>query len=134
MQNQKLEPGAIVYFKRFKTSTKKGALEVEVQGHGAGVLLGHVAPFVPDIPEEHALRIMGEAGFVSFDDILEFLGPDQGGMVIQKFKEKYMGAPKGESAIETLKRAAEQEPSRLLNAQGAPLPFPPKQNGKGEMN
>jgi hypothetical protein len=92
-------------------------------------VLGHVAPFVPDIPEEHVLRIMGGAGFISFDDVIEFLGPDLGPAVIQKFQEKYYGAPKGESVVETMKKT---ESSKLLSLHGTPLPLPPKQNGNGE--
>jgi hypothetical protein len=134
-ETKKLEPGTIVYFKRFKTSTKKGSLEIEVQGHCAGVVLGHVAPFVPDIPAEHALRIMGSAGFISFDDVIKFAGPEVGAHVVKRFKEVYHGVT--ENVAEAIANDVVEETrgtSKILNAHGTPIPLPPKQNGRGDIN
>lgn len=85
--------GDIAFFKRAKKSSLKNSPESQFTGYGFGVFLGHLNPFTPDPPLSILKTLMGGAGFLRFDDVIEFLGKEKGEEVIQKFTEKYVGRP-----------------------------------------
>lgn len=87
-----MKNGQVVYFKQVKLSTARKAPEFGFQGHGFGVFLGHVPPFQKEPPAEHLLRAMGAIGFVTFDDVAELLGSEQGQLCVKGFEKKYYGS------------------------------------------
>lgn len=89
-----VEIGDVVFFKKFKKSARQNKLhEIGFKGggHGFGVLLGIVPPFQQDPPEYILARLMGEAGFLSFDDVSRFLGAEAGVKCVESFKDTYYG-------------------------------------------
>lgn len=81
--------GDIIYFKGAQNRPHRKADGCAFKGYGIGLFLGHVIPF-QKAPDQHdALRLIGACGFISFDEILEFLGDEQAQLCIQKFEEKY---------------------------------------------
>jgi hypothetical protein len=85
------KPGDTVFFKKAQTKSRKNSEGCEFKGMGFGIFLGHVPPFQKDPPIEHLMRIMGTAGFLTFDDVAEFLGNEQGSECVKKFEDKYYG-------------------------------------------
>ena len=83
--------GDVVFFKSAKKGSARKAPEGRFKGYGFGVLLGHVPPFQKDPPAAELLRLMGSIGFVSFDDVAEFLGNEFGAQCVTKFEDKYYG-------------------------------------------
>lgn len=86
-QSKGFRIGDLVYMKIAKRGSKGEALQFA--GHGVGVFIGHVAPFQKDFDALDAFRALGRFGFVSFDDLQEFLGPEQTKACIDKFDMKY---------------------------------------------
>ncbi len=126
--------GEVVYFKKATRSTKRGALETAFQGHGFGVMIGAVPPFVKEPPLHVILQAFATMGYLKFDDVYEFLGKESGDLCMKKFHEKYYkipdrAAPEGEdagaglNAGETGQPGAETgpQPSGLVDPAGAPL-------------
>lgn len=101
------QPGDLIFFKKAKKETHRRAAEGAFKGHGFGVMLGHVPPFGKDPEPFMCVRLMGSIGYVSFDDIGEFLGNEIGAKVLAMFEAKYYAA---EKALE----AAAEEPSKLI--------------------
>ncbi len=81
--------GDVAYFKVASRSAKKHSPAWKFNGHGFGILLGHVPHFAPDITPGFLMQSMGSIGFVSFDDIGEFFGTEVGADCVKKFEEKY---------------------------------------------
>lgn len=87
-----LNPGDVVFFKIVKKSSRHNKFkEIAFKGHGFGVLLGIVPPFAQDPPESHLMRLMGAAGYLSFDDVADFFGNEIGAQAVTKFEDKYYG-------------------------------------------
>lgn len=84
-----MKSGDIVFFKKAKRDSRRSSPETTFEGYCFGVLLGHVPPFHKDPNQAHAMQLMGTAGFVSFDDIIEFLGEELGNEVLKRFEDKY---------------------------------------------
>jgi hypothetical protein len=86
-----IKPGDIVFFKKVTRSTKRRDPEIAFKGgNGFGVMLGIVPPFGPEPTESILLMLLGSVGFVSFDDVKDFLGEDQMKICVDKFTERYM--------------------------------------------
>lgn len=86
-----MKHGQVVFFKAAKMSTGRTAPEIGFKGYAFGILLGVVPPFQKDPPMAHILRALGGVGFLSFDDVGELLGPEQGALLVKKYEEKYYG-------------------------------------------
>lgn len=112
-------PGQVVFFKKSRAGSARKAPEVEYKGHGFGLMLGHVPPFQKDPPLEHILRILGSLGFLTFDDVGEFLGNEAGALVVKKYQEKYYGEATAEA-----EEAA--KPSGLILPEGIDRMPPPE--------
>lgn len=124
-----MKNGDVVYFKEAKEDLARKGKRVQFRGHAFGVLLGHVGPFQKAPPPEHLLRLMGQIGFISFDDIGLFLGDELAEKVVKSFEDRYYGK---EAQIEAAKSLPEDsdtteestlpEPTKLLvDLSGAPL-------------
>lgn len=82
--------GDVVYFKKVTREIKRRSQEIGFKGgHGFGVMLGIVPPFQKEPAEGTLLQLMGQVGFMSFDDVKEFIGEDQMKVCVEKFKVKY---------------------------------------------
>lgn len=115
--------GDVVFFKKAKKSTKRTSPEIGFKGHAFGVLLGHVPPFAKDPPPEHLLRLMGTIGFLTFDNVAEFLGDEAGQKCVKAFEDKYYGKEAQDAAPEVA--PPPPEPSKLVDQTGAPLALAP---------
>lgn len=106
-----IKPGDVVFFKSVTRECKKTSTPVAFKGGtGFGVILGIVPPFGRPPTEAHLMMLMGSAGFVSFDDVVKFLGEDLGKKCIADFEEKYY--PKKD--IEPEAKEIERRESRLI--------------------
>lgn len=105
--------GDIVFFKTAKRGTKRSIPEGKFNGHGFGVLLGFVPPFAKDPLQSQVRPMMGNVGYITFDDVAEFFGDEIGKQCVEKFLEKY--APKPDPA------AHPPEPPKILGPDGKPL-------------
>lgn len=87
-----MKNGDLVFFKRARKTSGPNAPEIQFDGLGFGVLLGHQPPGVVGEPSRgHVIRLLGSVGFVSFDDVIELLTREQGELLVQKFLFKYYG-------------------------------------------
>lgn len=101
--------GDCVFFKTAKKSSKRKAAEIKFKGHGFGIFLGHVPEFQKDPPAEHLFRLMGTVGFLTFDNVGEFLGPAMAEVCIKKFEEKYWAPEKPLVELTDAKEEAKDE-------------------------
>jgi hypothetical protein len=85
-----MKNGDVVFFKKAKDSSARRAPEVMFKGHGFGILLGHVPPFAKNPPAAFVIGQLGSIGYLSFDDVIEFLGQEAGATCVAKFEDKYM--------------------------------------------
>jgi len=118
-----MKNGDVVYFKKAKHSSKiKDKTEITFKGMGFGVLLGHVPPFQKDPPASHLLKLMGTIGFLTFDDVAEFLGDEMGSKCVKAFEDKYYGKliPASEAVVEV----EPEQSSSLVDENGAPRVAP----------
>lgn len=82
--------GDVVYFKKMTREPQRRSPEMAFKGgHGFGVMLGIVPPGMPAPKESDLMMLMGQTGFISFDDVAAFLGEEVGKECIKKFEEKY---------------------------------------------
>ncbi len=86
-----LSPGDIAFFKRAKKTSHRKSPEIMFKGHAFGIILGIVPPFQKDPVESDLMRMIGTVGFLSFDDVAEFLGDVAGAECVKKFEDKYYG-------------------------------------------
>lgn len=86
-----IKPGDIVFFRKAKRSSHRKSPEISFNGYGFAVMLGHVSLFQPDPPADHLLRLIGTIGFLSFDDVKNFLGDEAAASCVKKFEDKYYG-------------------------------------------
>ena len=59
--------------------------------HGFGILLGTVPMFGKEPSPVDLLKLMGTVGFLSFDNVAEFLGDEQAEICVKKFEDKFYG-------------------------------------------
>lgn len=85
-----MKPGDVVYFKECKrTAHPRKGVRSTFKGSGFAVYLGEVKQFRGDVNPTHLLRLMGVAGFISFDDLASFIGVDIAEKCIREFERKY---------------------------------------------
>lgn len=124
--------GDIVFFKKAKASPHRKAPEVMFKGQGFGLLLGHCPPFAQTPPKEFVIKLIGSIGYLSFDDVVEFFGPEIGAECVKKFEAKYCAPELAGPAQEELpldqaapgletEEAPEPAPSGLVGLNGKPL-------------
>lgn len=119
-------PGNIVYFQKCSVTLKKEGKIVGFKGHGFGVMLGIVPTGAPEPPLLILPRLLGESGYLSFDDVIAFFGEEVGKECVEKFKDKYYGKvvlpEDGEIDIEgrQVKNAL-----RLVDSSGKPMELLP---------
>lgn len=83
-----MDAGDIVFFKRAKPSLLAPG-ETLFVGHGFGIMLGIAPPGLGDPPGEVLHRLTGQAGFLRFDDLAEFFGPELAKQAVEKYNAKY---------------------------------------------
>lgn len=125
-----MKNGDVVFFKRAKASANRKAPEAQFKGMGFGILLGHVPPFAQSPPGAYVIGQLGSIGYLSFDDVIEFLGDEAGAACVKKFEEKYI--PKLDPNQQTLplKAAPSPEPeepalSGIVGLDGKPIESAP---------
>ncbi len=133
-----MKNGDVVFFKRAKGSAHRRAPEAMFKGMGFGILLGHVPPFAQNPPAAYVIGQIGSIGYLSFDDVIEFLGDEAGATCVKKFEEKYL--PKVDPAQASLPLDAappatpdddeEAAPSGIVGLDGKPIESAPS----GESN
>lgn len=104
--------GEVVFFREARRGTKRASPGAKFKGHGFAVLLGHVAPFQKEPTKLEILRCLGAIGFLSLDDVGDFLGDEAGAACLKKFQEKYY-------------------PPVILGADGKPMPEPEPERPPG---
>lgn len=112
-----IKNGDVVYFKRARAVLHGGKKkEMEFDGHGYGIFLGHVPDFMPPPPKEIVLSAMGAIGFVSWDDLTELVGKETVEKIIPQWQEKYT------KAIDKLaKEAVDSGRLKILGPDGKPI-------------
>lgn len=108
------KPGDAVFFKKGKKDTKRKSIEGTFKGYGFGVFLGHVPPFQKDPPLEHLMRLMGTIGFLTFDDVGEFLGTEHAAKCVQMYEDKYYPKIEVKKAEETTEEKQIEMPKELI--------------------
>lgn len=125
--------GDVVYFKTAKKESGPKAHAMTFQGHGFGVFLGHVPKMMPDPNPTHLLRMMGQIGFLTFDDVGAFLGEESAKICVKMYEDKYYGKEAQDAAPEVPAMATtETEGARLVDTNGAPLHAAPAQGSPDE--
>lgn len=82
--------GDIIYFKECRNGSKpKKSTGARFKGHGLGMFLGHVGPFEKEPTPEECIKLVGATGFLSFDDVAEFLGDEQAKLCVDRYEAKY---------------------------------------------
>lgn len=84
-----MKNGDCVFFKTAKVGVARTSAEAKFSGHGFGVLLGQVPPFQKPPTKVMIYQLLGAIGFLTFDDVGEFLGEEKGAEVLRKFQQKY---------------------------------------------
>lgn len=107
--------GDIVYFKEGKKGSSRKAHGARFKGHGIGVFLGHVGPFEKEPSADEAIKLIGACGYLSFDDVADFLGDEQAHICVKKYEERYYPVKESPSVKDT------NGESVLVSANGQPL-------------
>lgn len=97
--------GDIVYFKECRNGSRpKKSQGARFKGHGIGMFLGHVGPFEKDPSGEDCIKLVGACGFLTFDDVAEFLGDEQAKLCVDRYEKKYYTekAPEVKSGSESI--------------------------------
>jgi hypothetical protein len=81
----------IVYFKTAKNGSHRKANGCTFKGHGFGMFLGHVPIFGKDPSPHDLLKLIGACGFLTFDDVADFLGDDLARKCVAEYEKKYYG-------------------------------------------
>ncbi len=115
------KPGDVVFFKDVKKEPRKSSVGARFSGWGFGVLLGECPVFVPAPPASQIFRFMANAGFTSFDDVIEFVGEEKGKEFVRWFEMKYYGRTSEDVVKEGAAKPEEIEPLKILGVDGRPL-------------
>lgn len=87
---RKLNVGDVVFFKECARDTNRHSIKIGFKGGtGFAVMLGIVAPFGKMPTEQLIMCLMGQAGYIAFDDVVNFLGQEAGEKCIKMFQDKY---------------------------------------------
>ncbi len=105
-----IEPGDCVFFRDCRDSMSENPLRVRAKGLFFGILLGILPPLQKPPPAEYLVRAMGDLGYITFDDLAEFLGEANTAAIMERWKEKYVGTKEQQAKfakeIESRKNAA----------------------------
>lgn len=107
-----------LFFKEAFTSTKRNATRLQFKGHAVGIWLGVVPHFAKEPQGTDLFKMMGSIGWLTFDDVGEFLGPEAGAKVVEMFSQKY-------SAPTPPTLEGEKAATDLTDSKGNPLNNPP---------
>lgn len=117
--------GDCLFFKVAKKESRRNAKEMKFKGHAFGVYLGHVPPFGKDPQPDQLLRMMGQIGFLTFDDVSEFVGAEAAEKCVKMYEDKYYGKEAQDAADEVPTGPIEQpERPSLVDAHGTPIKAP----------
>lgn len=81
--------GDIVFIKEATRAPDKKETRVQFIGHGMCLLLGHLPPKIPMPPMDYYRILLGGIGFLSFDEVAEFLGKEAMDTCLNAFQKKY---------------------------------------------
>lgn len=81
--------GDVVYFKTAQNSSRRKSNGATFKGYGIGLFIGHVTPFGKDPSPTELLKLVGACGYLSFDDVADFLGDEQAQKCVQAYEKKY---------------------------------------------
>jgi hypothetical protein len=86
-----IKPGDLIYFKTIKRtpSEKEKMIQFKNNSIGFGMMLGIKPANQPPPTEAVCMMLMGMAGYISFDDVVKFLGKENGQKCIEEFEKKY---------------------------------------------
>jgi hypothetical protein len=115
---RKLTMGDCVFFKSIRLGTRRKDQEIQFKGHGFGIYLGAVPVFGKEPTPEQLFMGMGHIGFLTFDDVAEFLGDKAGEEVVNKFTAKYY---KAEATAPEAEAPLIPQPPTLVDVNGAPV-------------
>lgn len=87
----KAKPGDIIYVDQFKNAPRDPLSVKFTKGRGMALLLGQHHDHVPVPTPHHLFMMMGKLGFLTFDDMIEFVGEEMAKQVVEKFEAKYYG-------------------------------------------
>lgn len=125
--------GDVVFFKTAKKESGPKSYAMTFQGHGFGVFLGHVPKMMPDPDPGQLLRMMGQIGFLTFDDVGTFLGEEMAAKCVKMYEDKYYGKEAQDAAPEIpVVATTATEGSRLVDTNGSPLHAAPSMGSKDE--
>lgn len=82
------EVGDFCFATAVKNRPGKG-LTVSFKGHAICLLIGHIEPGAPPPTPLEAASLMGAAGYVSLDDVLEILGRDAQEEMIKELTKRF---------------------------------------------
>lgn len=89
-----IKNGTCVFFKEFQTTAHpRKHSKLRFKYLGFGVLLGNVPPFGKGPTTGDLYRSLGAIGYISFDDVGEFLGAEMGAKCVEEFEKKYTPKP-----------------------------------------
>lgn len=85
-----LNIGDLIYFKNCKNLPDSKATEFgNFEGHGVGIFLGQLKPFVSGLTQVVVYKLLSSIGFIAIDDVAEFLSREQAQVCITKLEAKY---------------------------------------------
>ena len=138
-----IQNGTCVFFKEFQTTAHpRKHSKFRMKNLAFGVLLGDVPVFGKGPTTGDLFRSLGAIGYISFDDVGEFLGAEMGAKCVEEFEKKYTIPPKNlpvaddgtplvepsapplpqEKVAEILDEvAAEPEQSNIVDINGKPI-------------
>ncbi len=120
--------GDIAFFRKAKRDCGRKTPEGTFKGHGFGLFLGHVPPFAKEPPKVFIHRTLGTLGFLSFDDVTEFISEEAAAECVKKFEDKYYGpVVRTEAEAQKLLDTAATdlvvpEEKKILGLDGNPFP------------
>lgn len=89
-----IQNGTCVFFKEFQTTAHpKKHSKFRMKNLAFGVLLGDVPVFGKGPTTGDLYRSLGAIGYISFDDVGEFLGGEMGAKCVEEFEKKYTPKP-----------------------------------------
>lgn len=112
----KLKLGDVVFVKEVQENPEKRCPKITFKGGwGFAMMLGVVAPFSPPPKPEHLTALMGQAGYISFDDVSRFLGKEQAELCVKKVEETV------KILFERIETEKKKPQSKLVTTTGKPL-------------
>lgn len=102
MNQVKVNPGDILYFKEARQGLQNKDKPMSFEGNAFGLFLGLIPSWSKKEPKTADIfKALGGMGVLTFDDVYTFLGKEQGDLCVSKWKEKYTGESKPKSDLST---------------------------------